>query len=360
MIKKVLSVLVAFMFMISMTCYMDKPVHASEDSNTYDIDSVISEIVKEFYNDVEVEVKDVNIIYSSDDKVIECSLDIYCDNICYGYMIYDYNLSQIIKFKVERDSEGFELTHLGQEVPDGKIIKKVDLLNYEIDEDNRTYLAAKTNLFTMFFEDLDIAYSSNILTHEKYIPNICSFGEDYITDILGTNYCCAAVAVLNVLMQYERYDPDSATPIEDTYAAIWSVGGVEKIKVKDEDGKFEYEYVMDQEVMGFVVREMSVWYGYERIQFSEKENPKVSFFTDAVDKKYASILGIVTTTGSGIAGHAVNVVGYLKFKPITYGNESCYLAVATGWGYEDDIEYLLYDKIDVVSTYGVKFLSKIK
>lgn len=246
------------------------------------------------------------------------------------------------------------MTNFGQQKTESEIVKRIDLLFYElidVCDVNGSYLGSKDQFSSLFYEDLSSVYCNNILTKEIYLPKKCLFGEEFITEECKMNYCCAAVAALNVLGQYGCFNTKDVNSISWAYGTICSMGNVKKLNE---------QYVMNQELIGGVVATFAKWYGGKSIPYTSKNNPQLSFFIDAVDKKYSSILGVTTTFGKGITGHAVSVVGYLKFKPVMYGEDRCYLAVASGWGYIGDMEYILYDKINVISSYGIVFQSRYK
>lgn len=217
----------------------------------------------------------------------------------------------------------------------------MDLCNTSI-----VYLASRTEFDDLFVFNLDDVFEKNNLIKKKSLPNQICFGQTYIENTLKDKYCCAAVAILNVLGQYDRFDVKNDAVVGNYYSCIWSLGGVKKLNVS---------YVMNQQKMGWIVRDMSRWYGDKEIQYREEKNPKLSFFKEAIDKKYASILGVTTKDSGTITGHAVSVIGYLEFS-----NGECYLEVASGWGNKYLKGYILYDEINAISTYGVMFLQKCK
>lgn len=315
----------------------------------YNIENAIGDIVKEIYGDVEVDKIEINHIYDGDDKICEFAIDIFSDNVSYGYLIYNVNLGEISKFAIDKSAKGFLETYIGKKITENQIIKKIDFMKYEVvdlSDTTITYMGSRTELKDVFIDDLIEVHGQKKLIKEKYIPNTSYFGQDYIEEILKDKYCCAAVAILNVLAQYDRFDINNEAVVGNTYSWIWSLGGVKKLNDI---------YVMNQEIMGWIVRDMSRWYGGKEIQYREKENPKLSFFKEAVDKKYVSILGVTTKNKGTLTGHAVSVTDYLEFD-----NGKCYLAIASGWGTVEDIQYILYEEIKVIFTYGVMFLSKCK
>lgn len=351
--KKIFAIFASIVIMLSMTIYQSDILYASEEKNVNTLESKIKQIVNEFYGDIDIEIFEIIPIFDKNYNVCEYSLDIKSDNQSLGYVIYDTEIGDITKFRIDKDLDGFWMTNFGQQKTKDKLVKKIDLFSYELENvcNDCNYLGSKDQFNSLFYEDLDTVYCNNILTKEKYLPKTCLFGKEYITDECKMNYCCAAVAVLNVLGQYGCYNTKDLNSVSWAYGTIYSMGNVRKLNG---------QYVMKQEMMGNVTATFAKWYCGKNIPYEAKDNPKLSFFIDAVDKKYSSILGVTTTYGQDITGHAVSVIGYLNFKPIMYGDNRCYLAVASGWGYKNDIEYILYDKINVISSYGVVFFDRIK
>ena len=272
MIKKIFSILIAIVFMISMTYCMDKPILATDESGTYDIESVIGDIVKEFYTDVEVDELEIHLIYDQEDILCEYAIDIFNENISYGYLTYDVELGDISSFVIEKNARGFLESNINEEITESQIIRKIDFMEYEvvdICDTSITYLGSRTPILDNFIYDLVDVHENNKLLKEKYIPNTSYFGELYIEETLGDKYCCVAVAILNVLAQYNRFDENNIVEVANTYASIWGLGGVKK---------FNDLYVINQEIIGWIVRDMSRWYGGKEIQYREKENPRLSFF----------------------------------------------------------------------------------
>ncbi len=321
-----------------------------------DISGVYQEIdliVEQMYGDVSYIVKDIIPIYDCNFNICEYVFDVGLDNVDYGYFVYNIEANEVIKFKFDTYSgESFEQKYFGCEEITDKIAKKVDEFTYELNDyqEGVQYVASKHDLMDIFFDNFELVYCSYILKKEKYIPNRVQFGEDYINKKCNKNYCCAAVAILNVLGQYKCYNTNSDSSVSNAYTDIYNMGGVKKLNE---------EYVMDQTKMGQVVADYAKINKNKNIPYQSKKNPDMDFFVDAVDKKYSSILGITSKCGGGVAGHAVSVTGYLEFTPVTHGNDKRFLAVASGWGEIGDTEYILYDEIDVYSKYGVKFQQTI-
>ena len=351
--KKVVAIIVSIVVMISMTMYQNDTIYAEEENSIDTLERSIKTIINELYGEIDYEIVEITPIYDENYNVCEYSLDIISDNANFGYLIYDTQIGDISKFKLDKNMDGFWMSNFEQQKTDSKIVKKVDLLYYELEDisDNNYYLGSKDQFHSLFYEDLLPVYCNNLLIKEKYLPKYCLFGEEYITDVCKMNYCCAAVAALNVLGQYGCFNVKNSESVKWAYGTIYSMGNVRKLNK---------QYVMNQEMIGGVVSTFAKWYGGMTIPYRGKENPEISFFTEAVDKRYPLILGVTTSCGDGVSGHAVSVIGYLNFKPIMYGENRCYLAVASGWGYNSDIEYILYDKINVISSYGVVFTHRYK
>lgn len=352
--KKIFATLISIVTMISMTMYQNDTIYASEENSINTLESRIEMIINELYGDIDFDIVEITAIYDENYNVCEYSLDIMSGGVNFGYLIYDIQMGDISKFKIDKNIDGFWISNFKQQKNDSMIVKKIDFLYYELEDignNNFNYLGSKDQFHSLFYEDLLPVYCNNLLIKEKYLRKFCLFGEKYITDECKMNYCCAAVAALNVLGQYGCFNVKDLESVKWAYGTIYSMGNVRKLNK---------EYVMNQEMIGGVVSTFAKWYSGKSIPYTRRYNPGISFFTEAVDKRYSSILGVTTSCGNGVAGHAVSVVGYLNFKPIMYGENRCYLAVASGWGYKDDIEYILYDKINVISSYGVVFTHRYK
>lgn len=352
LLMKRISAFIISIILIIMVSNNNTTIYGSEKLENSNINQKIEKIVLQFYDDLEYEIIDITPIYDEENSVCEYAIDIGKDNNEYGYLIYDIELNDITKFKIDIMGKSFWHTKFECDRNSNKLIRKIDEFTYileDIKDEGSIYMASKTDIDSIFLDDISIEYSTYVIEKERYIPKKVTFGEEYITKVCKNNYCCAAVAILNVLGQLNCYDIASVNSVNWAYSTIYSMGNVKKMGT---------DYVMDRNQIGGVTAMFAKWYGNKTIPYSAKKNPKLDYFIDAVDKKYSSILGISTKSQGGVAGHAVSVIGYLKLKPIVYGSNKCYLAVASGWGKIGDIEYILYDKINVLSTYGVVFQYK--
>lgn len=358
--KKILSIVLVVCFTIwTLDITYATETNYQEYIYNSDLYMLMSDLVHKFYSDVDLKIKNVIPIYGDNKDICEYAIDLLDDEMDIGYVIIECGTMNIIEFKIERNIGGFYEMYFDGELSDDKIIRKVDIFKYElvdIEEMDFNYLATKDDLFDLFLYEIpEPVYHNYYLKKEKYIPRHCSFGEEYIENILGSDYCCVVVAMLNVCGGYNFFNKKDVGSINWAYGTLWSMAQVKQVG----DG-----YVANQECMGGVVSQFAKWYAGKDIPYTTKNNPKLSFFIDAIDKKYSSILGITSyyyeTDEKGnknkrMAGHAVSVEGYLKFEPIVYGTTKYYLYVSTGWGTINDTKYVLYDNLDVISTYGVTF-----
>lgn len=272
----------------------------------------------------------------------------------YGYVVLESQSMNICRFVINEGVEGFCIQHFNRLPEYGEIVNKIDMLQYEIIEGNEINYVGNGNnddLFDIFFGEFPEPMYHNYNIRYKSIGRICRINEDKIEE-MGENYCCGVVAMLNVCGGYKLFDAKRVTQIYNAYKKLWSYSDVQYI---------DKQYVMDQKKLGSALSSYFKDVTGEKIPYKEKNNPTVDFFVDAVDKKYSSILGIVSSSGGVKGGHAVCVEGYYIFEPlneIVYGKPQIFLSVASGW--DTVAQYIWYDKINVDSTYGVVFMRSYK
>ncbi len=362
-VSSVLVVSVVFLLLFGEAAY----VQATEvNEEAYTIEDEIGDVVEEFYDDLEWKISNITPIYNNIGEIIQYAINISANDINYGYFIYDISNQKLIKFMVERYHGGFVETYFPEEnLENKKVIFKdeftYDLVDYEnsTDEVGAFYDKSinKTNeLFSIFLDNYQYILNDYKLALSRYIPRVYKFGQDYCDEI-NKEYCCAAVAILNVLAHYNCFKTWDKDSILWAYYTIYSMGGVKK---------YGQEYVMNQNNIGYVVSTFAKWYGkINNMPYSAQNNPSSAFFVDAVNNKYPSILGISTKCYSDdnkrweICGHAVTVYGYLRFKSKKNNSSKYFLCVANSWD-TGIIEYIAYDDIRLHSSYGIKFMHVYK
>lgn len=373
-VKRIVSVTVIYCILLwSMEiAYAD----GESDRGDSNINKLLMQLTQEFYPEVIPEIMGITLIYDDDWDICEYAIDISSNGIGYGYVVIESESLDINRFLIDEYADGFYMTQFN-EMPDeheNMIVKKIDAINYELVENRDDMVAGKEvtdSLFDIFILDFpDPVYYNYTLKKYKNIGRHCAFGEEFIEQT-DEKYCCGVLAMLNVCGAYNIFNKKDINEAKWAYDTLWSMSNVKKIKViKDKDLEIgdeeRYQYVIDQKVMGGVVSQFAKWYGGKEIPYTRKENPSLNFFIEAVDKKYSSILGVTTIEKEngeiGELGHAVSVEGYYVFEPlnsIVYGGTQTYLAVASGWG-DDHYEYILYDKVNMESTYGVVFCRNFK
>lgn len=328
--------------------YAQSSYNKSEE-NDY-INNIMA-LAKEFYPNIEPEIERVTSIYIESD-ICEVAVDISYNNTCYGYVVIDYPSMNISQFMIKENAQGFCMEYFNRLPESEEKIVKVDMLNYEI-VGNTTinYLSNRyyDDLFDIFLHDFPEPMYNNFTMSCKTIGRFCRIGEDKIV-ALGGKYCCAVVAMLNVCGAYGLFNKTKDDQIYSAYKKLWGYSDIKQVGTEDP------EYGMDEEKMGKVLSKYYKDVTRKDIPYKNEKNPSLDFFIDAVDKKYASILGVYTTCENEKCGHAVSVEGYFVFEPlneIVYGERQVFLYVADGWS--DDPKYIWYDKVNVESTYGVVF-----
>lgn len=304
-IKKVVALLVILCFSIWILNIEKVNVFAyGENEKNANVNEVLTELVQLFYPEIEPEIEDITPIYDDDWNIIEYALDITYNNIDYGYAIFEGGTLDIIEFKIEKGIGTFWTINFQIDKQDNNVIKKVDALQYELfecEDAGVNYLGNKDDLFDIFLEEIPVSIYHNYYVKEKYIPKRCAFGETYVTNKLGMEYCCAVTAMLNVCGEKNFFDANDINSTAWAYGTLWSM-----IQVK----KISGEYVANQEDMGAVVSQFAKWYAGKDVPYRRKENPKMSFFIDAVDKKYSSILGVTSYyTEEDESGNKVKKMG---------------------------------------------------
>lgn len=349
-IKKILT-LVLSLCIICLSFDLTYASSSDNKDNTYK--KLITSLVKEFYPDIEPEIESVTPIYF-EDNICEYAIDISYNKIGYGYIVLKSDSMDICRFVIDENTEGFCIEHFNRLPQYGEIVLKIDMLHYEIvDGDGINYVGSGSNddIFDIFIDEIPDPMFLNFTMNFKSTGRVCRFGEDKIEEI-GADYCCGVVAMLNVCGGYRPFNTNKLTETYNAYKKLWSYSDVKKI-----DG----DYVMDQTKMGSALSSYYKDVKGKKIPYQEKNNPSIDFFLDAIDKKYSSILGVISKSGNSKTGHAVCVEGYYIFEPlneIVYGKRQVFLSVASGWG--TDVEYIWYDKVNVDSTYGVVFMQSYK
>lgn len=358
MLKRCICCIMAICIVIFLSYGNTINVLCDESRNT--INDEIGGLVNEFYEGLDWKIDDIIPIYNQEGNIVQYAINISSNGISFGYFIYGIKERELIKFAINYNNGNFISVYFPNEVYKDKVVIYVDEFNYCLknqDEMQGVELESKidnlSNLQYLFLESYGFMDYSYYERKTIFLPNHCLFGEDYIEQ-LGLNYCCASVAILNVLGHYKCFDVNNPDSIRWAYGTINSMGGVKK------RGKM---YVMNQENMGYVVTTFAKWYGgIKEMPYSTRDNPSINYFIEAIDKRHSSILGIVTKDYDDdgnpiIVGHAVTVIGYIKFEHILYGNQKYFLAVCTGWN-NNVIEYLSYNDMNAYSTYGAVFKYK--
>lgn len=347
------------LMMISLVCVFftvvsfDTYVYGDYEKNEeYTYVNSIKELVREFYPDINPEIDNITYIYS-DYEICEIAFDIISNEIDYGYVIIDCKSKSISQFVIKEDTDGFCVQNFGRLPEEDEKIVKSGTLDYEIASDNLAikYVASKSNninddLFDIFIDDFPDPMYVNFKMSCKTIGRYCRITEGEL-DELGLRFCCGSVAILNICGAYGLFDKTDDTQLQKAYKKIW---GYCNIKYQDE------EYTMPQGQMGKALAKYYKSVTGKQIKYTEKNNPKIDFFTEAVDKKYSTILGVYSREDDGLYGHAVSVEGYFVFEPLNeqaYGERQIFLQVASGW--EKEARYIWYDKVNLDSTYGVKY-----
>lgn len=354
--KKFFSRVLALVFALTMLVYSSNIAYAADNTSKKAVlVKEISMIAEQVMPNTSIQVADIIPIYDGKD-ICEYAINIKSGNTSCGYVIYNSGVEEISKFSMARNAAGFLQAKFNVNELDNKHIEKIDGIEYKIVDDDTTgnnyvasaiekYILTKDDLFNIFYQNLDFMGGSYYASAWNNLPRYSSYGEDFLVNF-DDEYCCATMAMLNVVTQYNCYNRNNTDNIDWAYCTLWSMGGVKK---------FNGEYVMDQTQIGHTVHDFAKWYGGKEIPYESKNDPTSSFFVNAINNGYSSIMGIQTRCGDGLAGHAMSVVGYKKFKSVTNGRTKTFLKVATGWEYMGDIEYILFDELNVQSTYGVVF-----
>lgn len=233
-------------------------------------------------------------------------------------------------------------------INNNKIIKK-DILEYEYDE--TAWLGSYDNVLDICFYDLSIYQKNYDILVNKSLKKYSALGEDFI-DELGVPYGCAVVAILNVAAQNNLFTVRNAgnsqyykSAIKAEYLKIWSWAS-------------PYNGDVDATLIGKIVDAYGEVECKKTVTYTDKKNPTIGFFTNAVDSNRSSILGAIGDLDGKKAGHAFNVIGYLTYKRKSDSRQKTLLKVATGWGYDNDIGYIDYENLNLRETYGSKFVFK--
>lgn len=347
----VVTLIVSVVLLTSLRTYASSSSDNVNEDNVY-IKQIMA-LVNGFYPDIEPEIVNMTPIYF-EGNICEIAMDISYDSINYGYVIFDNNSMNISQFVINKNTEGFCMECFGRDLESDEVVSKIDLLNYEIiDSEEINYVGSgeNDNIFDIFIDDFPDPMYINYTMSFKSTGRICRIDETRIDEI-GGDFCCGVVAALNVCGGYELFDKTSAAQTYNAYKKLWYYS---------DPIKQDKEYVMNQANMGNAVASYYKEIKGKEIPYKEKENPSVDFFIDAIDKKYSSILGVICSSSKGKTGHAVCVEGYYIFEPINevvYGESQVFLSVATGW--ESEVKFIWYDKVNVDSTYGVVFMQSYK
>lgn len=113
--KKVVAIIVSIIVMISMTMYQNDTIYAEEENGIDTLESRIKTIINELYGEIDYKIVEITPIYDENYNVCEYSLDIISDNVNFGYLIYDTQIGDISKFKIDKNMDGFWISNFNQQ-----------------------------------------------------------------------------------------------------------------------------------------------------------------------------------------------------------------------------------------------------
>lgn len=374
--KRMISGIVAWLLVL---CVMlDMPVNAKDNVDDdlikfTEADAVEAAEIFVKNNCIDGEIVGMNPIkfYNKENRPIGYIIEIYNENILYGYVIFDstcegliseYSIGENVKSPYANALEESEISSYA--LRETKVYK-LDALTYGIYDTDKDDIETNTGESieaesiipresarsgaTHEWDDIFINKDSislyYILEAANYTDIFCAFTESYVENMTG-KYACGVSAMGACADYFGVWD---WSDFAGDYQRLWDLSGT--YAIKNENGII-YGSTSYYNI-GPAFKTFCAENGLS-ISVNATYAPTYSFFKNCIDNGGIGVFGCNINTTSGNLGHIMAMEGYYQYISKETNTRLHLLKVADGWGTSP--RYVNFDFSDYTYVAGVSFV----